>query len=366
MTVLDSARSAAPAVGAYLLVRVIGIVALAVRGRAEGQSLFDLLGNKWDSIWLLGIAVNGYDQGVPVQSNLAFFPLYPSLVRAATELTEANPLVTGVVLGWLAAVAAAWGLYALGAHLHGHRAGMLLAASWGLLPHAVVENMAYTESLFTALAVWTLYAVIRQRWLSAGGLCLLAGLSRPTASALVGAVCLAALVAVVRRPASWRAWVALVAAPAGWVGYLYWVGRRVGRVDGWFHIQGIGWGSSWDGGTYTVATVRDVLRGPEPLDHYLVTGVLLVAVVLFVLSVLGRQAWPLLVFSGLLLLATIGGAGYYHAKARFLVPAFPLLLPVAIALDRLRTVPRVVVLVILTVASAYFGGYLLLDWTRSP
>jgi hypothetical protein len=363
---LAPVRAAASAVAAYLTVRLIGIAVLTVWGGARGDRLPALLGDKWDSIWLLGIVTNGYDTGVPWQSNLAFFPLYPGLVRGVVELTAADPLVAGVLLSWVAGAVAAWGLYALGAHLHGHRVGVLLAVCWGVLPHAVVESMAYTESLFTALAVWTLLGVLRQRWLTAGALCLLAGLARPTASALVGAVCLAALVAIVRRRGNWRAWLALLLAPAGWVGYLIWVGARVGRVDGWFHLQQIGWGSSWDGGGYTLATARDILRGPEPLDHYLVTGVLLCAVALLLLSMVSRQPWPLLVFSGLLLLAAIGTEGFYHAKARLLVPAFPLLLPVAVALARSGTVTRTAVLVVSTLASAYFGGYLLLEWTRSP
>ena len=64
----------------------------------------------------------------------------------------------------VASLAAAWGLYAVGDHLHDRRTGVLLAVVWGLLPHAIVESMAYTEAIFTALVAWSLLAMLRERW----------------------------------------------------------------------------------------------------------------------------------------------------------------------------------------------------------
>ncbi|MFG1805527.1 hypothetical protein [Streptomyces sp. NPDC049040] len=365
-TVRASARAAAPAIGGYLLVRLVATGILWLWARSDHQSLGGLLGRKWDSIWFLGIVQHGYDHGSPLKSNLAFFPLYPESVRAVSAVSPVGAAATGIVLAWVFAAATAWGLYALGSKLHDPRTGVLLALLWGCIPHAIVESMAYTESLFTALAVWTLYAVLDERWLTAGGLCLLAGLSRPTATALIPAVCLSALFAVIRRPAAWRAWAALLLAPAGWLGYMLWVGRRLHRLDGWFHVQKDGWGSSWDGGRFTVTNARHILGGESPLDLYAVTLVLLLAVALFALAVAQRQPWQLLLFSALLLATSIGGSGYYHAKARFLVAAFPLLLPPALALARAKTATTVTVVTTMTLISGYFGGYLLLVWVHSP
>lgn len=365
-SVRAAARAAAPAVGGYLLVRLIATVILWLWGRSEHQDLGGLLGRKWDSVWFLGIIEHGYDHGVPLKSNLAFFPLYPETVRAVSAISPVGTAVTGIVLAWVFAAATAWGLYAIGTRLHDARTGTLLAVLWGCIPHAVVESMAYTESLFTALAVWTLYALLGERWLTAGVLCLLAGLSRPTATALIPAVCLSALFALFRRPAAWRPWVALLLAPAGWLGYMLWVGARLHRLDGWFHVQKDGWGSSWDGGRFTLTNARHILGGESPLDLYAVTLVLALAVALFALAVAQRQPWQLLLFSGLLLATSIGGSGYYHAKARFLVAAFPLLIPPAAAMARARPATTVTVLTTLTLISSYFGGYLLLIWIHSP
>jgi hypothetical protein len=242
----------------------------------------------------------------------------------------------------------------------------MLAVLWGVIPHAIVQQMPYTEGLFTALAAWSLWAVLKNHWLTAGVLCLLAGLTRPTATALIPVVCLAALVAIVKRRNSWRPYVALLLAPVGWVGYLLWVGDRTGHVDGWFRIQGDQWKMSFDGGASTVRDFSGILARESAFELILVALTLVVAIALFVLSIMDRQPWQLLLFSGLMLFTAIGASGYFNARARFLLPAFALLLPAAVALAKGRTSRAYVVLGTLAVISAYVGCYLILIWKYSP
>ena len=52
------------------------------------------------------------------------------------------------------------------------------------------------------------------------------------------------------------------------------------------------------------------------------------------ITIIDRQPWQLLMFSALMLVMSLGGENYYNAKARFLLPAFALLLPIAVALAR--------------------------------
>lgn len=360
-----AARAALPALAGYLTVRLVGLLTLVLWARGTGRSTAALL-TKSDGAWYLGIAQHGYDGYERVQSNMAFFPLYPGLIRALEPLTPLGARSTALLVAWVAALAAAWALFAIGDHLYDRRVGILLAVLWGVLPHSIVQSMSYSEGIFTAFAAWSLYAVLRARWVTAGLLCLLAGLTRPTASSLLAVVCLAALIAVVRRRDGWRPWAALLLAPAGWLGYLAWVGWRTGRPDGWFHIQDAGWGTTFDVGADTVTVARKVLAHPSAFTLYVVTLVVLLALALFVLSLLDRQPWQLLLYSGLLLVTTLGAAGYYWAKARFLLPAFPLLLPVAVALARTSRAKAVTVVATLAVVSAYLGGHLLIIWAQSP
>ncbi|MGC4875799.1 hypothetical protein ACLQ26_05920 [Micromonospora sp. DT43] len=362
--VLASARYALPALGAYAAVRVLGGLTLYLWA-SPSRSTEGLL-TRADGNWYLAIAQHGYDGYQRLQSNMAFFPLYPGLTAALEPLTPLDFRKTALALAWIAALAAAWGLFAVGNLLHGRRVGIMLAVLWGLLPHSIVQTMSYSEGLFTALAAWTLYALLRERWLTAGALCLFAGLTRPTASSLIAVVGLAALIAAVRRRDGWRPWVAMVLAPAGWVGYLAWVGVQTGRPDGWFHIQDAGWGTSFDFGVDTLRRGRLVLTEASALEFYTVTLVAVLAITLFVLSLIDRQPWQLLLYSGLLLVTTLGAAGYYHSKARFLLPAFPLLIPVAVAFAKAARARAVAILTLLALMSAYFGGYLLIVWRSSP
>lgn len=361
----QATRYALPALAAYAAIRAVGVVTVYLWARDLGKSPEREL-TRHDGGWYLAIAQHGYDGYEKVQSNMAFFPLYPGLTGALYRVVPVSPRSAALTVAWLAALAAAWGLFAIGAYLHDRRTGVLLAALWAALPHGIVESMGYSEGLFTALATWSLYALLRRRWLTAGVLCLFAGLSRPTASALILVVGLAALVAIVRRRDGWRPVGALLLAPAGWLGYLAWVGARTGRPDGWFHVESAGWHTRFDFGAYTLRKGWKALTNPDRFPLVMVSVVLLLAIMLFVLSLLDRQPWQLLLYSGLILVTTLGVAGYYNARARFLLPAFPLLLPAAVALARAGRARAVTVLAALTVVSAYFGGHLLLIWAGSP
>jgi hypothetical protein len=361
-------RYAWPALAAYIAVRAVGLGMFLIWIRTIPDDFAARLA-RGDAGYYFAIATQGYDSGtvgVDERSTLAFFPLYPQLIAAAEHVLPYDIRVTSLVVAWAASLAAAWGIFAVGAHVAGRRAGIMLAALWGVVPHAIVANLPYTEGLFTAFAAWTLWAVLKNRWLTAGVLCVLAGLTRPTASALVPVVCLAALVAIFKRRNTWRPYVALALAPAGWVGYLWWVGERTGRIDGWFHIQSAQWKMTFDGGVTTVRDFSQVLARESAFELMLVALTLVVAVGLFVLSIIDRQPWQLLLFSALMLFTAIGAAGYFNARARFLLPAFALLLPPATALAKGRTSRAYVVLGTLAVISAYIGCYLVLIWKYSP
>ncbi|MFY1669930.1 hypothetical protein ACN27G_08200 [Plantactinospora sp. WMMB334] len=362
---LAAARHAAPALAGYGAVKLLGVLAVVVWGLRADRQPFRLLARA-DGGWYLGIAQHGYDMGARLQSDMAFFPLYPGLIAALEPVTPMDHRGTALAISWLASLAAAWGIFAIGDHLVDRRTGVLLVLVWGAVPHAIVQSMAYTEGLFTAFTAWTLLALLRRQWLTAGVLCLLAGLTRPTATALIAVVGLAALIAAVRRRDGWRPVAAMLLAPAGWIGYLAWVGWVTGRPDGWFHIQSEGWNMAFDAGVSTVRRGARLLLSPSALDYYVVTLVIVLAVMLLLLCLLDRQPWQLVLFSALLLANTLAAAGYYHAKARFLLPAFPLLLPVAVGLARTGRARAGIIVTTLVLASAYFGGYLLVLWPNSP
>ncbi|MFI8518515.1 hypothetical protein ACIGEZ_11925 [Streptomyces sp. NPDC085481] len=373
------------ALGGYAATRLLGLAALAVASAATGEDGWHRLKGRWDSVWYTRIAEHGYGYevtlpGGAVHADLAFFPLFPALERAVSAVLPVDAATAGLLLSWAASLAAAWGIHAVGAHVAGPRAGVVLAVLWGVYPTAFVQSMAYTETLFTALAAWSLLAVLRERWILAGTLCALAGLTRPTAAALIAAIGITALATLVREfrgreprapretapganraphPGRLRRIAPVVAgallAPLGWLAYIVYVGVLQGGATAYFDVQAA-WGNSIDGG---VALARFIAGLPWPAALGLCAALGLLGW-LVALCVRQRQPLPLLVYTVAVVAVSLVGAAYFGSRPRLMMPAFGLLLPPAAALARLRTRTAVPVLAGLALASACYGAFTLL------
>ncbi|WP_434094734.1 hypothetical protein [Streptomyces hyaluromycini] len=363
------------AVGLFAAARLTGMAVVALAAWAGGRHPLTLLGRSWDAAWYLGIAAHGYGRtlyfgpGV-VHSDLAFFPLYPALVRTLTAVTPLSGAGAGLLVSWTAAAVAAAGVYAVGARLHGRAVATALVLLWGLLPHSVVLSMAYTEPVLTAFAAWSLYAVLAGNWLWAGTLAALAGLSRPNGFAVAAAVLLAAAGELrrTRGRVTHRLWTGAALAPLGWTAYVLWVGRRSGnRLGGYFDVQRL-WGSRFDFGRGSLAFVRTLLLRGDRFVFPMSLVIVAAAVVLFALLALDRAPLPLLAYTAVLLLIALGGSGFFESKPRFLLPAFPLLLPLARALVRTaRARPWHATVVVTALAGLSFGyGTYLVVYAQTP
>ncbi|MFZ5851866.1 MAG: hypothetical protein ACOYY2_10800, partial [Actinomycetota bacterium] len=219
---------------------------------------------------------------------------------------------------------------------HPDRVALLAVLLWSAAPPAYVLNLPYSEGLFTALAAGTLLALLHERWLLAGLGALLAGLTRPTGLVLAAAALVAAWPAV-RRQRRLRPLVAPLLAPLGTAGYLGFLWAWTGRPDAWFVTEREGWTARFDGGwdflQQTWRTLGAVLGGRFPPDHplpnLLVPVMVGVALALLVLAVRDRLPTPLLVYAAGLLVLVVTSAGTYSSGPRFLLPAVPLLVPLA-------------------------------------
>ncbi|MFD3548336.1 hypothetical protein ACFWUW_22505 [Streptomyces sp. NPDC058655] len=363
-------RRAAPALAVFAAVRLLGLTVLAGWGAVAGSSPHTLLSARWDSLWYARIAAEGYGYEVAlpngdVHSNLAFFPLLPWLERLVAAVTGLSHGSAGLVVSALAGLAAAWGIFLVAESVcaqalpgaDGRRAGVLAVALWAALPVGIVQSMAYSEALFTALAAWALYAVLRGRWLTAGLLAAGAGLTRPVGAAVVAAVWVAAALARGRGEHSWRTAAGALLAPLGAAAYVLWVGARTGGgLLGYLDVQA-GWGNGFDGGWAFARFVGARLASPAfAAGLGLVAGVVCV-LWLYVRCVRQRQPVPLLVYAGIVVALALCASGYFGSKPRLLLPAFPLLLPLAAAMARWRTGRAAVVLGAVAAASAAYGGF---------
>ncbi|CAL2061822.1 Membrane protein [Streptomyces murinus] len=373
-------RRAVPAVLAYAAVRALGLVVLAVWSAARGKSALTLLTGRWDSLWYTRVAELGYGYQVrlpngDVHSNLAFFPLLPWLERLLHALTPLSSAHAGLVVSLVASLAAAAGIFAVAEHVYGARVGVCAVLLWAVLPVAAVQSMAYSESLFTALAAWALYALLTGRWVGAGLLAALAGLTRPVGGAVVAAVWVAAAASFVRDRSAARSdgarsstrapahstvrrLLGVSLAPLGAAGYVLWVGRRTGKGPlGYLDVQA-GWRNGFDGGYAFARFVAEKFTSfPAALAGVgLIAGVALL-LWLYVTGVRRGQPLELLVYTGVVLALALCASSYFGSKPRLLLPAFPVLLPLAAALARLQTSRSALVTVGLAIVSAVYGAF---------
>ncbi len=148
-----------------------------------------------DAQWYLSIAESGYpsrnefdDDGVTPRPKLiaqtdtrlkyVFFPMWPAVIRAANLLFK-NAEAAGFVMANLCSLAAMISLYQFLL-----RRASASIAFWSVVllassPMGLFYCVPFTESLFLLLAVCVFMASEKRRWLIAGSLIGLAGITRP-------------------------------------------------------------------------------------------------------------------------------------------------------------------------------------------
>ena len=371
-------RWAGPALVAFAAIRVLGLLVLEAVARATGQHAHFRL-TWWDGQWYEGIARSGYGlvrvhPDGRLLSDYAFFPLYPWLERGVAAVSDLAFVDAGLLVSAVSSLLAAWGIFAIGDHLSGRRVGVLLTVLWAALPMGIVESMAYSESLFTAAAAWALYAVVTERWILAGALASLAGLTRPTGVAVAAAVIFPAVLAVVtrsppiddsalavraQRSHKRRQLVGAALAPLGCFGYVAWVGWRTGSATGYFDVTDR-WGNGFDAGFAFAGWTWELIRSPDFVLGVLVCLGVAVLIGLLAWCVRQRQPLPLVVYSSVVVVMALTTTGYFGSKLRYLLPAFPLLLPLAGWLARQRSLVAVSIVALAATASAAYGAIWLL------
>ncbi|MEU1670745.1 hypothetical protein ABZ752_01770 [Streptomyces roseifaciens] len=359
-----------PACAVYAVTTVLHLLILSAMSDADGPGLRERL-LAWDGNLYVGIAQDGYaqrysytDDGSLTGNNLAFFPLFPMLIRTVHTVTRLDWGISGIVTAHLALLAALIVVHRLLTRLHDGRTALFaIVLLAGAQPMALSFLMSYSESLFLALAAGTLLAAHRKAWLTAGTLALLTGLTRPAAAAVAAALAVAVLLHLLReRRVTPRPLAAVVLGCLGTPLYLWWVGRRIGDPDAWFRIQEAGWGTHWDNGAAFLDFLGETLRRGEGWVS-VSTAVILLALTCATVLTWHRGTWPpLLVYGTGIVVLTLAQSNYSHSKLRLLIPAVLFLVPVARALAAARTRTAVTVLCAATLFGCWYGAFMLTVW----
>ncbi len=160
--------------------------------------------NRWDTLWYDDIARLGYNvRGPKGYKNVAFFPLYPLLMRSVedgitfvsqdvlgnTPPDRRNPwppyLAIGLLVSNICSIAAMAFLYGLVRLDHGRKIARRTVTLLALCPLSFYLFTAYSEGTFLMCAIACFYALRLQRWWQAGLWGLLAAVARPPGAVLV-------------------------------------------------------------------------------------------------------------------------------------------------------------------------------------
>ena len=289
----------------------------------------------WDSGWYWDIARHGYYFRADEQSSVAFFPLYPLVVRAV-----AAPFGGGDQATWVAAIFASFAAYVLGL-IALHRLTERIFGSQdvarrtvvclAVFPWSLFFGRVYTEGLFLLLTVLAMSRAHDGQWGRAGWWGALATLTRPNGILIGVPLALMALrdCPSLRQLTGRLAPLALV--PAALVGYSAYVYTLAGDPLAWMAAQ-----SQWD---YTIGNLpwRQLTRIVStfvvhgPYDYFLsspeaafellhgATAIVAVALTPFVFKRLGLAMGAYVLVSLLVPLSGSSPAGW----GRYVAVLFP-------------------------------------------
>ncbi len=179
--------------GLFLMSRLLVLAVAALSHVAVVQGFFALRTRSWverfafwDSNWYLRIVNEGYSYDPHGQSSVAFYPLYPLLIRAGTFLGF-DARLTGYAISLAALYASCLLLWRLAARetrsaVIAERAVLFLL----VCPGSMWFGLVYTESLYLLTLLGCLLCARQGRWLAAGGWGLAASLTRTPGLLLAG------------------------------------------------------------------------------------------------------------------------------------------------------------------------------------
>jgi hypothetical protein len=276
----------------------------------------------WDTVYYLRIAHGGYAEG----ARLAFFPLYPLLIRGLEEITGLGDALASLAVSNAATLVALAGLYVLARDRWSEMLAWRGVLYLVLSPYAFVLTLAYSESTFLAIVSWLFVFSDRRKHLPAALLGFLAGLTRVN-----GAVRVLPLAIVAWRRRTVGSVCTALAPLAGLAVHMAWLQHEVGDPIAFVHAQG-----RWGGH----ATVPPFALFGELIDfvqtHQLVhlTAAVTVIVYLSLLvpiireRVFERHRWEDVSYVvGIFLLPML--AGILQSSGRFGLLAFPLFFALA-------------------------------------
>jgi hypothetical protein len=289
----------------------------ALAGTAERSHVLGLLG-AWDGRWYRIVAAHGYLLEPGRQSDPAFFPLYPLLLRVGHSF-GVGYLAAGLVISNVAFLAALTAFEALTREIHGARFARRATVYVAVFPLGFVFSMMYPESLVLCAIAVAALAAMRRRWLVTALVAAIGTLARPEMLFVtLPLLPLALRERGARRGLAFGAVVAPVAALGSFALYL---GLRLGDPLAWTHAERA-WGRRFT--PVGLLTAVEHLPGAVAANTWVLRDVVFFLLYLVLLYAALRAGAPRLwVLAGAIVVVLPTFSGSFNAIGRFglLAPA---------------------------------------------
>jgi hypothetical protein len=292
----------------------------------------------WDGLWYRQVALHGYLYVPDHQSNTAFFPLYPVLLRVL-HWTGLPLEAAGLLFSNLFLLVALLALYELGRQFLPVADAKRAAIFAAVFPSGYVFSMIYPESFVFACMALAVLLALRDRWLLCAFAAATAALARPEGLLLV--LPLGALVVDRWRSLApelrGRAVAAALAAPAAVLSFVLYLGWSVNDPFAWNETQQT-WGRSFKA-TGLILSARRIVTG-LPKNYWGLRDALFCLAFLILLAVAARKGipwpggrWPWIAF-GLAVVLLPLASGSIESDARFGLLALPVYWGLAVTARR--------------------------------
>lgn len=283
-------------------------------GPDERAHVLGLLGS-WDGRWYRTVAENGYLLEPGRQSDPAFFPLFPLLLRLAHGL-GIGYVTAGILIANVAFLVALFLFELVTRTIFDARLARRATVLLAVFPAGYAFSLAYPESLVLAMMMGAVVAAQRGRWLGAAALLGAATLARP--ETMFVALALVPLARRARSGVAWGAIAAPFAALGSFAAYLWW---QLDDPLAWTHAE-----RAWGRQFTPLGLVRAIQGVPQEFDGnaWVVRDIVFFLLYLGLLYLAYRigapRAW---VLSGVLIVLLPTFSGSFHSINRFglLAPA---------------------------------------------
>ena len=290
---------------------------------------------QWDGRWYMEIVRNGYPRAIPPgvtfhqdEARAAFFPVYPSLVRALDRIVPGGDTVVALGINVILGVVGMLLVGHLARRLYDNNVAERAMVLFAVFPGSFVLSMAYAEALLIVLAALCLWFLMDEKWLLAGIVAAVATATRPNGIALVGACAVAAAIAIWRKR-DWWSLVAPVLAPIGFVAFQLFLNAHTDERWAWFRVQREAWREGTSFGATALSNTFSFFTHPLASPTDALTAVSMGALLLGLWCLYRKRLpWPMVAYIAVVVILMLVPATV-TARPRFLFTAFPLFISAA-------------------------------------